>query len=78
MDEADPLEAKVDNKLTQNLCDEDFLVQVWNDEDTAVLTPFFLVRQAKLFFDAFLDDEEVITFQDISTLVVFLVQPSIP
>ena len=77
LDEANPLEAKVDDKLTQDLCNEDFLVQVWNDEDTAVLAPLLLVLQAELLFDAFLNDEEVIAFQDISTLVVLLVEPPI-
>lgn len=73
LDEANPLEAKVDDKLTQDLRNEDFFIQVWNDEDTAVLAPLLLVLQAELLFDAFLNDEEVIAFQDISTLVVLFV-----
>ena len=77
LDEANSLESKVDDKLTQDLCDEDFLVQVWNNEDTAVLAPLLLVLQAELLFDAFFNDEEVIAFQDISTLVVLFVQPTI-
>ena len=77
LNEANSLEAKVDDKLTQDLCNKDFLVQVWNDEDTTVLAPLLLVLQAELLFDAFLNDEEVIAFQDISTLVVLLVQPPI-
>jgi hypothetical protein len=44
LNEANPLESKVDDELAQYLCNEDFLVQIWDDEDTAVLAPLFFVR----------------------------------
>lgn len=77
LNETNSLKAKIDDKLTQDLCNKDFLVQVWNDEDATVLAPLLLVLQAELLLDAFLNDEKVIAFQDISTLVVLFVQPPI-